>query len=64
MTTTEFLNKNETHNLVCHFCGLPRPPYSTVQRGHFRLCRECLIKHQIDIVILGCLDNEEPLDRI
>jgi hypothetical protein len=59
--TTKILEKTQTPNLICHFCGLAKPPFETVKRGHFRLCRECLLKHQIDIVVQGTQDSDEPV---
>jgi len=57
--TTELIKKTTDPNLVCHFCGRAKPPYETVMRGHFRLCRECLLKHQIDIVVQGTKGTQE-----
>ena len=59
--TIKMIKNTTTPNLVCHFCGGAKPPYETVMRGHFRLCRECLLKHQIDIVVLGNKEIDEPV---
>jgi primosomal protein N' len=61
--TVELMKQITTPNLVCHFCGLAKPPYETVMRGHFRLCRECLLKHQLDIVAQGTREIDEPVDK-
>jgi hypothetical protein len=61
--TIELIEKTAIPNLVCHFCGLAKPPHETVKRGHFRLCRECLLKHQVDIVVMGTEAIEEPLAK-
>jgi hypothetical protein len=58
--TVELIKKITLPNLVCHFCGYTKPAYETVLRGHYRLCRECLLKHQIDIVVKGTQESEEP----
>ena len=61
--TTELKKRATTPNLVCHFCGLAKPPFETVMRGHFRLCRECLLKHQLDIIARGTEGIDEPADK-
>ena len=58
--TTESIKKTSVPNVLCHFCGHAKPPYQTVIRGHLRLCRECLLKHQIDIVVMGTQGTDEP----
>jgi hypothetical protein len=57
--TTELLKNITVPNVVCHFCGQAKPPYQTVIRGHFRLCRECLLKHQVDVVVMGTREIED-----
>jgi primosomal protein N' len=61
--TTKIVQSTVTHNLVCHFCGLAKPSFQTVTRGHFRLCRECLLKHPIDIVVKGTEEIDEPVAK-
>jgi len=62
--TTELINKTNTPRLICHFCGVAKPPHETVLRGHFRLCRECLLKHQIDILVQGTRAAEQNPDLV
>jgi hypothetical protein len=59
--TTELIRKPAVPKLICHFCGCAKPPYETVLRGHFRLCRECLLKHQVDIVVMGTRETEDTV---
>jgi hypothetical protein len=61
--TIELIQKTTIPNLVCHFCGRAKPPYETVKRGHFRLCRECLVKHQLDIVAQGTAGMDEQVAK-
>jgi hypothetical protein len=61
--TIELIKQTTTPNLVCHFCGLAKPPYETEKRGHFRLCRECLVKHQLDIIMQGTVGIDEPVAK-
>ncbi len=58
--TFKLVNHTAAPNLVCHFCGQVKSAYGTFTCGLFRLCRECLAKHPIDIVAKGIKGMDQP----
>jgi len=62
--STELINQTTVPKLICHFCGIAKPAYETVVRGHSRLCHECLMKHPIDILVKGTKETENLVETI
>jgi hypothetical protein len=59
----ELTKTTATPNLVCHFCGMAKPPFLMVKRGLLRLCQDCLVKHSIDLVVKGCEENSDTVEQ-